>query len=156
MKSYKKMITIFGYLALLGMLVYLLMKWNQIPDQIPAHYNFAGEIDRYDSKTSILIVPVLTVFLFAMLTTIVHIPSMWNMPYKVSESEKERIQIAIQNMLLTMRCFITMMFTYMMMCSMNGESLSAKFSIILISGNALCVIITMIYTFKINKKEKNL
>lgn len=156
MKSYKKMITIFGYLALLGMLVYLLMKWNQIPDQIPAHYNFAGEIDRYDSKTSILIVPVLTVFLFAMLTTIVHIPSMWNMPFEVSEGAKEKIKIAIQNMLLTMRCFITMMFTYMISCSIYGRSLSANFTILMIGGTAFCVIVTMIYTFKINKKEKNL
>lgn len=156
MKSYKKMITVLGYLALLGMFAYIVMKWDSTPDQIPAHYNFAGEIDRYDSKTSILIVPVLTVFLFAMLTAIVHISSMWNMPYEVSENAKEKIQIAIQNMLLTIRCFITIMFTYMTKCSMNGESLSAGFTMIMMSGTALCVLITMFYTFKINKKEKNL
>ncbi|CAA6830316.1 MAG: DUF1648 domain-containing protein [uncultured Aureispira sp.] len=34
-------------------LVYLFIVWNDLPDQVPMHWNFQGEIDRYGSKASL-------------------------------------------------------------------------------------------------------
>lgn len=47
--------------------LYLLYKWNSYPDQVPVHWNIAGEIDRYGSKYEIwilLLLPVITYFIF--------------------------------------------------------------------------------------------
>jgi len=35
-------------------IVYLFMTWNDLPDQVPIHWNFQGEIDRYSSKTAFI------------------------------------------------------------------------------------------------------
>ena len=32
-------------ILLIGTLIYLIVRWNTIPDQIPIHYNAAGDID---------------------------------------------------------------------------------------------------------------
>lgn len=37
--------------------IYLAYIWNDLPEQVPMHWNFAGEIDRYGSKSGLLILP---------------------------------------------------------------------------------------------------
>ena len=39
--------------------VYLAFVWNQLPEEVPVHWNFKGEIDRYSNKTSLLLIPIL-------------------------------------------------------------------------------------------------
>jgi uncharacterized membrane protein len=34
-------------------IVYLFILWEELPDQVPIHWNFQGEIDRYGSKASL-------------------------------------------------------------------------------------------------------
>lgn len=45
-----------GWIMLIGTLMYLIIGWSSFPDQIPAHYNAAGEIDRYGSKWEIVFI----------------------------------------------------------------------------------------------------
>ena len=35
--------------------VYLAIIWNDLPEKVPMHYNLKGEIDRYGSKSDLLI-----------------------------------------------------------------------------------------------------
>ena len=37
-------------ILLIGTLIYLIVRWNVIPDQIPIHYNAAGDIDGWGGK----------------------------------------------------------------------------------------------------------
>ncbi|MDS9472070.1 DUF1648 domain-containing protein [Sporosarcina pasteurii] len=39
------MITI---ILFVGSLVYLFVSWSTLPDEVPAHYNAFGEVDRWD------------------------------------------------------------------------------------------------------------
>lgn len=56
-------------LALLaGMILGLVLFWGRIPDQIPGHYNGAGEIDRWGSKWELLILPVSGVLMYLLLS----------------------------------------------------------------------------------------
>ena len=53
---------------LVGMILSLVLFWGSIPDQIPGHYNAAGEIDRWGSKWELLLLPFCGVFLYAILS----------------------------------------------------------------------------------------
>jgi len=44
------------WILLLAPCAYLGFVWNKLPQQVPMHYNIKGEIDRYGSKTELLIV----------------------------------------------------------------------------------------------------
>lgn len=45
-KKTDKIIIILGVLSLIGTLII----YSKLPDKIPGHFNFQGEVDRYDSK----------------------------------------------------------------------------------------------------------
>lgn len=51
--------------------IYLAYIWNDLPEKVPMHWNFKGEIDRWDDKASVLIIPfVLPVLIYVLLTII--------------------------------------------------------------------------------------
>ena len=70
--SLKRELPALGIVAL--PLVYLVYIWNKLPEQVPLHWNIHGEIDRYGSKTEllllILLLPVLTYLLFLIIPSI--------------------------------------------------------------------------------------
>ena len=65
----KKMIIITGLLFLIPFIVSMLM-WNRLPEQLPTHWNAAGEVDQYSSKAFALLA--LPLFLVA-----VHVICIW-------------------------------------------------------------------------------
>ncbi len=50
LKENKKLLIITTAVLLLPVLAGLIL-WNRLPDQLPTHWNFAGQIDDYSSKT---------------------------------------------------------------------------------------------------------
>ena len=58
------------FAILAGMFLGLFLFWSRIPDQVPGHYNGAGEIDRWGSKWELLIPLGVTAFLYLLLTAI--------------------------------------------------------------------------------------
>ncbi len=40
--------------------LYLVYVWNQLPAQVPLHYNINGEIDRYGDKSELILIPIMT------------------------------------------------------------------------------------------------
>lgn len=53
---------------LLAPFVYLAFIWNSVPEQIPTHYNLAGEADRYGSKLGMItFMPLVTAFVYLIL-----------------------------------------------------------------------------------------
>lgn len=53
---------------LAGMILLPLLLWNRLPDQIPGHYNGAGEIDRWAGKIELFILPFAGLFLYAIIS----------------------------------------------------------------------------------------
>lgn len=39
--------------------LYLMYVWNQLPEQVPLHYNLKGEVDRYGDKSELVMIPIL-------------------------------------------------------------------------------------------------
>ena len=39
--------------------LYLAYVWNQLPEQVPLHYNLKGEVDRYGDKSELVMIPIL-------------------------------------------------------------------------------------------------
>jgi uncharacterized membrane protein len=54
-------------LIILSPFVLIAMKWNLFPEQVPMHWNFHGEIDRYGSKiTGLLLLPGINILLYVL------------------------------------------------------------------------------------------
>ncbi len=46
-----------GLTLYIGSILFLAYLWKDLPDKVPAHYNFAGEVDRWGSKWELWIFP---------------------------------------------------------------------------------------------------
>jgi len=49
-KAFYVAIEIFTVVLLIGMIMYLRFFWDNIPEEIPTHFNLLGKIDHYGDK----------------------------------------------------------------------------------------------------------
>ena len=61
-KKNLKTLIITGLIILLP-IVFVLIKWNTIPDTIPIHFNVSGEVDQYGNKSVLIIAPIIILLL---------------------------------------------------------------------------------------------
>ncbi|MGM9974525.1 MAG: DUF1648 domain-containing protein, partial [Clostridiaceae bacterium] len=55
---------IFCWLLLIGVSLYLFVSWDKLPQEVPGHYNGAGEADIISSKDSLIFPLVVAWILF--------------------------------------------------------------------------------------------
>jgi uncharacterized membrane protein len=80
-----------SYFLILILIAYPIYFYFSLPVTVPAHLNIEGEIDRYGSKETILLMPAVGLFLFIMLTILLRFPHIYNYPVKVTGENAVRI-----------------------------------------------------------------
>jgi Arc/MetJ-type ribon-helix-helix transcriptional regulator len=88
---YNILVEIACLILLIGILIYLYINWNSIPDTISAHYNALGKIDRMGSKAELLVCPIVGWLMYIGLTVIEQFPQIWNTGITVTEENKEQV-----------------------------------------------------------------
>ncbi|WP_255249820.1 DUF1648 domain-containing protein [Bacillus sp. FJAT-45066] len=48
-----------------GSVILLISVWSRLPDKVPGHYNLTGEITRWGHKGELLILPIVSTFIFS-------------------------------------------------------------------------------------------
>lgn len=86
--SFQKMFDIFTFIAFVAGIIYLITVWNQLPDQVPAHYNAAGEVDRWGSKWELVILPIITILMAVFMTFLERHPE-WHNYMNLNENNIE-------------------------------------------------------------------
>ncbi|PLS17614.1 hypothetical protein CVD28_11515 [Bacillus sp. M6-12] len=81
---------IIGYTFYLGSIIFLIYNWNGLPDEVPAHYNALGEVDRWGSKMELFILPIVGAFIALLMQLFEKIPESHNYSERLSkENAKE-------------------------------------------------------------------
>lgn len=129
---------ILGLIMLIGTPLYLLIRWSSIPDKLPMHYNFAGEIDRWGGKGEILFLVVMVWILYLMISLVEHFPSIWNTGVQVTSENRARVYRTLKYMVKTLKLVMTLIFTFLIFNTVAGTPLPGWFTpayLILIIGN---------------------
>lgn len=66
----RRVINIICLLVLIGTTVFLIAYWKNIPNEIPMHYNAAGEVDNMGDKSSVIMLPILNWIMFGIMSVI--------------------------------------------------------------------------------------
>lgn len=111
--KFNRFMDVFCLILLVGVVLYLIIAWNRIPDKIPGHYNMAGEIDRFGSKKELIVTPIIGWILFIGLSLVERFPQIWNTGVTVTEENKERVYQVILNMLSTLKLIIVVDFVFL-------------------------------------------
>ncbi|MBD7909365.1 DUF1648 domain-containing protein [Sporosarcina gallistercoris] len=73
-------------LLFVAVIIYTIFQWNQLPEQVPIHFNGAGEVDNYGSKWFLFLLPMISAGLFAFLEFLERHPETHNYPKRLSET----------------------------------------------------------------------
>lgn len=115
---------------LVGVAIYLGINWSTLPDKIPSHYDFAGNIDRWGKKGELLIVPIMSWFLYVMITGVEQIPSIWNTGVKVTAENRYRVYRVLKYMVKSIKLIMVVDFSYLTIQSLSGQSLPGWFTLL--------------------------
>ena len=139
---------IIGALALLGSTLFVIIMWSQIPDQIPTHYNFAGEADGYGGKGSLIFMMVLAWFMFILITILMRFPNTWNMPVKVTAENKSRLYSITKAMLEVIKMLASLLFAVMLINAAIATPMPRFILIALIAAMLLSIIMGIFMMYK--------
>ena len=117
---------------LIGLTAYLIFHWGSIPDKIPAHYDWEGNIDRWGNKSDLIFLPMMSWFLYLLITGLQQVPLVWNTGVKITEENEERVYRTLKYMLETLKLIVVADLTYITVNSLMGKSLSGWFTMIVL------------------------
>ena len=107
-----KLMNRLSLLVLLGTALFLALYWRHIPQEVPMHFNAAGEIDRWGDRSTLLVLPVISWLLYGLMTVVEQFPGAWNTGVKVTEENRERVYALLGHMLSTLKFLIMVMFAW--------------------------------------------
>ena len=133
-----RILDIIGWILLIGTLAYLILGWSSFPDQIPMHYNGAGEIDRWGGKGEIIVIEVVMWILYLGIGLVEKYPQIWNTGVEVTPQNREKVYRILKYMLKTLKTLTALIFAYLIVNSLQGTPLPGWFTpatLILVFGD---------------------
>lgn len=109
-----KFADILGNAGILVMILLVALNWGSLPDTVPTHFNGAGDADGWGSKFTLLILPVIAIFLHILLGVVERKPHLHNYPDRLTEenallfyAESVKIINLTKNIIALMFAYIT-------------------------------------------------
>jgi uncharacterized membrane protein len=137
--------TIVSIASLLFTIIYLAMKWADLPNPIPIHFNPSGEADGWGSRFVLIILPLLSLAMFIGLSILAKFPQKFNYLVQIT-TENAKNQYSNGRLLLSwINLEIVLLFSYIewrvIRISLESSSgLGVFFYVLLIS-----ILVTIVY-----------
>lgn len=77
-----ELISIAAIIVVIGMLTAC---WDRIPEHIATHFGITGEPDGWGGKSTLLIMPIISIFIYVLLTTLSKFPHVFNYIVDINE-----------------------------------------------------------------------
>ena len=109
---------------------------NTLPDEIPTHFDFQGNIDGYGSPGSLLLLPIIMLITLGTVSLITHFvsPQFYNMPFKIKPGR----ELIIYKDVVWMMVGIEFMISLFTLAAVWSQFISSG-TIIMIASIGLCV-----------------
>lgn len=102
---------IIGFTAYFFSVLLLIYVWNDLPDKVPAHYNILGEVDRWGSKGTLIVLPFIAAFLALIMTGLEKFPHVHNYPERFNENNAAQFYLNSRKMLNQLKNVCLIMFS---------------------------------------------
>ncbi len=140
-------------LLLVGMFGLLLDGWDRIPAHIPIHYDAWGRPDLFSEKTDLIFLPLVGLFLYAMLSLLVYFPSLWNLPERLTRRNPKQVYSLFKTGLLCIKAETMALFFYLTIQNLL-PSLLAPYTVWVLIAFLVCSVGTMTATLIVLHKKK--
>jgi uncharacterized membrane protein len=105
--------SILEIMAILGVILSVMLLgfyWSILPDKVPSHFNFAGKVDAWSGKGSILLLPLISIIIFATMSIVSRYPKLFNYPWKFKLENLIRQQELAQLLITSLKAEIVWLF----------------------------------------------
>jgi uncharacterized membrane protein len=124
--------------ALTTSLAFIYYYWNQLPGQIPVHFSFSGDPDRWGDKMVLLAVVFVQAVIYLLMTFFSSRPSVYSLPLWLYEQERVTMRSFLRKMLILLKAEVMAMLTFIIWTMVHvaigsGQALSVVYMILFIT-----------------------
>lgn len=101
---------IIGYSFYIGSIVFLIIIWGELPNEVPAHYNALGEVDRWGSKWELIILPFIGMFTLILMQSVELFPEIQNYSKRFNETKARQFNFISRQMINQLKNACSIMF----------------------------------------------
>ncbi|MFJ7733249.1 DUF1648 domain-containing protein [Lysinibacillus sp. NPDC097231] len=135
-------------------ILYIIVMWGKLPEEIPAHFNSAGEVNRWGSKMELFILPFIGIFLWILMGLLEKAPHMHNYPARLNENNVEAFYLNSRKILNQVKNICLLIFAgisiQMVRISLGEvETIGWWFLPVVLIVTAIPIIRGIVATFKI-------
>ncbi len=132
--GFQKWVELLSVAVLIFLSAYLVSNWSSLPARIPTHYDASGLVNGWGSKNSLLMLPVIGLFMYALLTVVSFFPKTWNVPVKLTDENKERVYTVTRSLLCVLKLMVLFLFTFITIGMVKMQAPGALFFIFILVG----------------------
>ncbi len=147
---WQRILGIASPLIFAGVFIFLALRWRYLPEQIPTHYNFAGEVDGYGSRTTLLILPLIGFVTDIAIAITSRFPQSWNAGVKITVFNRVGVYRVLRDFLAETRLGCALMFAFISVwLILSPERMSA--AVMLAVTFALLLIPIIRYVIRVHR-----
>ena len=100
---WQRILGILSPVVLLGSIIFILIRWPQLPPQIPSNYNAAGEVTGYSRRGLLFLMPAIGLFGDLSIALAGRFPKSWNTGVRITLYNRVRVYRLVRDMLAELR-----------------------------------------------------
>lgn len=136
---------VIGYSFYIGSIIFLIVIWSDLPAEVPAHYNSAGEVDRWGSKWELLILTGVGLFLLLFLQVFEKFPEWHNYPKKFNESNAKIFYITSRKLINQLKNISLIVFSFILFNSVSiALEWNEGFNVLILPLLLICFLLPII------------
>ena len=136
---------------LLGSFACVLILWHSLPEQIPIHYNAAGEIDGYGGRGSLLLMPIIGLVMDLTIVLTSRFPQTWNTGVRVTVLNRVRVYRLVRDLIAELRLTMALFFGAY---AVYHATLPEHFSGLVVIGATLLILLPLLrYFIRLNRAK---
>lgn len=101
-------------MALLAGIGAVALNWTALPNTIAVHFNYLGQPDGYGPKEVLFFMVGLAVVMQVTLSLGANNPKRANVPWKITEANREETMAMVKDLLITIKAEISVMLSYLL------------------------------------------
>lgn len=99
--------------AVITHIMLLVNGYGLLPDIIPSHFGFDGQINDYSGKGTLLFLLGINIVMYVAMTATANFPRLYNFPVAITAENAQRQFLLARGMLLGIKAIVVWMFCYM-------------------------------------------
>ncbi len=140
-------------ICIIYLITQLIMEYPGLNQKVPTHFGANGMPDAWGNKSSLLVLPIVAMVLYAGLTVLNRFPHLFNYPLTITEQNAEKQYQYAKTMISALKFTTIGLFLYIQLQTINvakevQSGLGSFFLIVLIAGSFLPIIVYFVIAFR--------